>query len=178
MQNRIDPILQVQKPLLVEKDGSIGSKRQSKVSFNYHMKNCQTERSRRPRISISHALTWQRKTPTAAAEKTRSATGVRTASVRSRQLSASSPASSRASRGARICERWRGGRRIFDHHVMGIYKERDGTTQLRRCPWRFTSEGHVASMQHLGSCSMFPRTPDCPGDRSEFSGFQAIRIQH
>ena len=39
----------------------------------------------------------------AAAEKTMSAAGVRTASVRSRQLSALSPASSRASGGARVC---------------------------------------------------------------------------
>ena len=39
----------------------------------------------------------------AAAEKTMSAAGVKTASERSRQLSASSPASSRASGGARVC---------------------------------------------------------------------------
>ena len=39
------------------------------------------------------------------AEKTMSAAGVRTTSVRSRQLSASSPASSRASGGARVCAR-------------------------------------------------------------------------
>ena len=37
------------------------------------------------------------------AEKTMSAAGVKTASVRSRQLIASSPASSRASGGARVC---------------------------------------------------------------------------
>ena len=99
----------------------------------------------------------------AEAEKTRSAVGVRTTSVRSRQLSALSPASSRAGGGARVCERWRGGRGIFDRDVMGIYKERDSTTQLRKCPWRFTSEGHMASMQHIGSCSMFPRTPGLSG---------------
>ena len=51
------------------------------------------------------ALTWQRRTLTATAEKTMSAAGVRTASVRSRQLSAPSPASSRASGGARVCAR-------------------------------------------------------------------------
>ena len=39
------------------------------------------------------------------AEKMMSATGVRTVSVRSRQLSASSPVSSRASGGARVCAR-------------------------------------------------------------------------
>ena len=41
----------------------------------------------------------------AAAEKTRSAAGVKTVSKRSRQLSALSPASSRASGGARVCAR-------------------------------------------------------------------------
>ena len=51
----------------------------------------------------------------------------------------------------------------FDRDVMGIYKERDGTTQLRRCPWWFRSKGHVASLQHLGSCSMFPHTPGSSG---------------
>ena len=52
---------------------------------------------------------------------------------------------------------------FFDRDVMGIYKERDGTAQLRRCPWQFTSEGHIASMQHLVSCSVFPRTPGLSG---------------
>ena len=47
-------------------------------------------------------------------EKTMSAVGVKTASVRSRQLSASSPASSRASGGARVCVRERSGRRDND----------------------------------------------------------------
>ena len=64
---------------------------------------------RRPSSSIHHALTWRRRTPTAAAEKMVSAAGVRTASVKSRQLSASSPALSRASGGARVLtevERW------------------------------------------------------------------------
>ena len=45
-----------------------------------------------------------------AAEKTMSVAGVRTASERSRQLSASSPVSSRASGGARVLtevERWK-----------------------------------------------------------------------
>ena len=119
--------------------------------------------NRRPSSSAHRALTWRRRTPTATAKRTMSAAGVRTASEKSRQLSASSPASSRASGGARVCERWRGGRRIFDRDVMGIYKERDSTTQLRRCPWWFTSEGYVASMQHLGSCYMFPRTPGLSG---------------
>ena len=43
---------------------------------------------------------------------------------------------------------------------------------LHRCPWRFTSEGHVAIMQHIGGCSTFPRTPGLSGGRSHFSGFQ------
>ena len=72
-------------------------------------------------------------------------------------------------------ERWE---KDFDRDVMCIYKERYGTMQLCRCPWRFTSEGHVASMQHIGSCSMFPRMPGLPGGRSRFSEFQAIRIEH
>ena len=36
----------------------------------------------------------------------------------------------------------------------------------------------MANMQHIGSCSMFPRTPGLSGGRSGFSGFQAIRIEH
>ena len=56
----------------------------------------------RPSSSIFRALTWRRRTPTATAERTMSAAGVRTASEKSRQLSASSPASSRASGGARV----------------------------------------------------------------------------
>ena len=54
----------------------------------------------RPSSSIFCALTWQWRTPTATAEKTMSAVGVKTVSERSRQLSASS---SRASGGARVC---------------------------------------------------------------------------
>ena len=63
----------------------------------------------------------------AAAERTRSAAGVRMASKKSRQLSASSPASTRASGGARVCARWRGGRRDCDRGELSIYKERDST---------------------------------------------------
>ena len=59
----------------------------------------------RPSSSIFRALTWRRRTPTAAAEKTMSAVGTKTASERLWQLSASSPASSRASGGARVCAR-------------------------------------------------------------------------
>ena len=59
----------------------------------------------RPSSSIFCALTWQQKTPTATTEKAMSTAGVRTASVRSRQLSASSPASSKASGGTRVCAR-------------------------------------------------------------------------
>ena len=72
----------------------------------------------RPSSSIFHALTWRWRTPTAAAEKTMSAAGVKTASVRSRQLSASLPTSSRASGGTRVCARVEEGimtvvRRVF-----------------------------------------------------------------
>ena len=66
----------------------------------------------RPSSLIFRALTWRQRTPTAAAEKTMSAAGVKTASERLRQRSASSPASSRASGGARVLTRWRGGRRV------------------------------------------------------------------
>ena len=51
---------------------------------------------------IVRALTWRRRTPAATAEKTMSAFGVKTASERLQQRSASSPASSRASGGARV----------------------------------------------------------------------------
>ena len=114
----------------------------------------------------------------ATAERTMSAAGVRTASEKSRQLSASLPASSRASGGARVLTRWRGGRRIFDREGTCIYKEKNGTAQLRRCPWRFTSEGHVANMQHIGSCPTFPRPPGLSDGCSDFSGFQTIRMNH
>ena len=55
-----------------------------------------------PSSSILRALTWRRKTPTATTERTMSAIGVKTASERLRQRSASSPASSRASGGTRV----------------------------------------------------------------------------
>ena len=51
---------------------------------------------------IVRALTWRQRTPTATAEKTMSAAGVKTAAERSRQLSASLSVSSRASGGARV----------------------------------------------------------------------------
>ena len=56
----------------------------------------------RPSSSLVRALTWRRRRPTATAERTMSAIGVKTASERLRQRSASSPASSRASGGARV----------------------------------------------------------------------------
>ena len=56
----------------------------------------------RPSSSIFRALTWRRRTPTATAERTMSAVGVKTASKRLWQRSASSPASSRASGSARV----------------------------------------------------------------------------
>ena len=58
-----------------------------------------------PSSSVLRALTWRRKTPTATTERMMYADGVRTASERLRQRSASSPASSRASGGARVCAR-------------------------------------------------------------------------
>ena len=56
----------------------------------------------RPSSSIFRALIWRRRTPTATAERTMSVVGVKTASERLRQRSASSSASSRASGGARV----------------------------------------------------------------------------
>ena len=56
----------------------------------------------RPSSSIFRALTWRRRTPTVTAGRTMSAVGVKTASERLRQRSASSPTSSRASGGARV----------------------------------------------------------------------------
>ena len=68
--------------------------------------------NRRPSSSIHRALTWRWRTPTAAVERPMPAADVRTVPEKSRQLSASSPASSRASGGARVLTRWRGGRRF------------------------------------------------------------------
>ena len=133
---------------------------------------------RRPGSSIHRALTWRRRTPTAAAERTMSATSVRTASEKSRQLSASSPASSRASGGARVLMSWRGGRRISLPQGTSIYKEVCGTVQLRRCPWRFTSEGHMASMQHTQSCPALPRPLGLSDGCSGIYGFQTIRMNN
>ena len=56
----------------------------------------------RPSSSIFCALTWQQRTPTATVKRTMSTVSVKTASERLRQRSASSPASSRASGGARV----------------------------------------------------------------------------
>ena len=131
-----------------------------------------------PSSSISRALTWRRKTPTAMVDKTRSAAGVRTASRRSRQLSASSAAALRASVGARVCERWRRRKKNFDRDETCIYKDRDSTAQLRRCPWRFTSDGHVANMQLIESCSTFPRTPGLLGWSFRILRVSGKRICH
>ena len=49
------------------------------------------------------------------------------ASKKLQQLSASSPTSTRASGGARVCARWRGGSRDNDRGELCIYKERDST---------------------------------------------------
>ena len=56
----------------------------------------------------------------AAAEKMRFVAGVRMASRKSWQLGASSPASTRASGGARVCVRWRGGRIDYDRGELCI----------------------------------------------------------
>ena len=102
-----------------------------KSEFYLQLKELLDEAKRMSSSPVSRAQRWRRKTPTAAAERMRSAAGVRTVSVRSRQLSASSSASSRASVGARVCERWRRRKKDFDRAEIGIYKDRDSTTQLR-----------------------------------------------
>ena len=56
----------------------------------------------RPSSSLVRALTWRRRRPTTTAERTMSAVGVRTASKKLQQRSASSPVSSSASGGARV----------------------------------------------------------------------------
>ena len=60
--------------------------------------------------------------------------------------------------------------------LVCIYKVKGCIAQLHRCPWRFTSDGHVACMQLIESCSMFPHTPGLSGGRSGFSGIQAKEI--
>ena len=95
---------------MVESDESIGSKGAVKRKFYLPHEELLDGKNERPSSSAHRALTWRRRTPTAMAKKTVSAAGVRTASVRSRQLSASSPTSSRASGGARVLtevERWK-----------------------------------------------------------------------
>ena len=56
----------------------------------------------RPSSSLVPALTWRRRRPTATVERMMTSVGVKTASERLRQRSASSPASSRARGGARV----------------------------------------------------------------------------
>ncbi len=113
----------------------------------------------RPSSSIFRALTWRWRTPTATVERTMSAVGVKTASERLRQRSASSPASERASGGARV--RARVEEEIMTACEVCIYRYRGGTALLHRCPWRFASEEHVAIMQHIGVCSTSHARLDC-----------------
>ena len=72
-----------------------------------------------------------------------------------------------------MCE---SGRKDNDCGEACIYRDMDDTVLLHRCPWRFTSEGHMAIMQHIGGCSTFPRTPGLSGGRSHFSGFQVKEL--
>src|SRR3954462_2691874 len=99
-------------------------------------------KSRRPSSSIHRALTWRRRTPTAAAERTMSAAGVRTASEMLRQLSASSPASSRASGGARVLTRWRGGRSF-------LYRR--GQVFVRMCAAQCNYAGALGGSHLMGT---------------------------
>ena len=131
-----------------------------------------------PSSSISRALNWQRETATAAAEKMRSAAGVRKASEKSWQLSASSLASSSASGGARVFERWRGGRKILT--AMGCAFIRKGTTQRNYAG--APGDSHLNDMWR--ACNSWVVVPcsharlDCRGGHSEFFGFPVIKIAH
>ena len=80
----------------------------------------------RPSSSIFRALTWRRRTPTATAERTMSAVGMKTASERLRQRSASSPASSRASGGARVRAR-------VEEEIMTVVKRVFIGTRAAQC---------------------------------------------
>ena len=95
-----------------KQDESFRIKKMVKIEFYLPHDELIDGKSRRPSSSIHRALTWRRRTPTAAAERMMPAAGMRTASEKSWQLSTSSPASSRASDGARVLTRWRGGRRF------------------------------------------------------------------
>ena len=89
--------------------------------------------------------------------------GVKTASERLRQRSASSPASSSASGGARVRARVEEGDN--DRSESCIYRDRGGTALLCRYPWRFAFEAlHYCDLFHV------PRTPKLSGGRSFFSG--------
>ena len=106
------------------------------------------------------------------AEKTMSAAGVRTASEKSRQLSASSPASSRASGGARVLTRWRGGRSFFYRRVQVFirkwaaqrnYAGAPGGSHLRDT-WRTCNTLGLVSRSHARlDCRMV--VPASPGFR-------------
>ena len=108
----------------------------------------------------------------------RSTAGVRTASEKSRQLSASSSASSSASGGARVFGRWRGGRKILT--AMGCAFIRKGTAQHNYTgapgyshlndTWRACNSLVVVPCSH--ACL------DCRGGRSKFFAFPVIKIEH
>ena len=98
-----------------------------------------------------------------------SVAGVKTTLVRSGQLSALSPASPRASGGARVCARVE--ERIMTGEAC-IYRDRDGTVLLHRCPWRFAYEEHVAIMQNFGVCSTSHARLDCRGVVPTSLGFR------
>ena len=78
---------------------------------------------------------------------------MRIVSKKSRQLSASSPASTRASRGARVCANWRGGRRDCDRGELSIYKERDNIAYYAGAP----GGSHLKDMWH--ACNLLKVVP-------------------
>ena len=103
----------------------------------------------------------------AAAEKTMSAVGVKTASERSRQLSASSPVSSRASGGARVCARVEERIMTVVRHVFigtgttqRYYTGAPGDSHMKNTwPSRNLSEVVPRSHAHLDCRVVVPTSP-------------------
>ena len=112
----------------------------------------------------------------ATAEETMSTVGVKTASERLRQLSASSPASSRASGGARVRAR-------VEERIMTVVRRVFIGTGAAQCYYTGApGDSHLRdTWQTCNTLEVVPCSHarlDCRGGRSEFSGFQGNRIKH
>ena len=120
-----------------------------------------------PSSSILHALTWRWKTPTVMAERAMSAVGVRTASERLRQRSASSPASSSASGGARVRARVEEGDNdrgkcefIGIGAALCYYTGAPGDSHLRNVAIMWYFGGSSTSHARLDCRAVVPASPD------------------